>query len=295
MSIAIDIKNRTLPPWLRQTLSRPSEVSKMNTLLADLRLNTVCQNAACPNLGQCFSHRTATFLILGDTCTRHCRFCAIGKGHPAAIDADEPENIAEAVTRLGLEYAVITSVTRDDLPDGGAGHFNATIRALHSIEPRIKVEILIPDFQGSTEALDAVLQALPEVLGHNIETVPRLYPGIRPKADYDRSLGLLKKAKEIQPGVVTKSGIMLGLGEEPAEVMNVMRDLSETGCDILTIGQYLSPSPEHANIKRYVPPGEFDRYARTAGQMGFKAVVSGSWVRSSYHAAETYQAAISKR
>jgi lipoic acid synthetase len=266
----------------------------MNAWLADLRVNTVCQSASCPNLGQCFSRRTATFLILGNTCTRNCLFCAVKKGHPTAVDADEPQKISEAVKRLGLEYVVITSVTRDDLPDGGAKHFSDTLRAIHSDESKVKVEILIPDFQGSREALGIVLQALPEVIGHNIETVPRLYPAIRPKADYSQSLRLLKMAKDIQPDAVTKSGIMLGLGEKPDEVINVIRDLKEMSCDILTIGQYLSPSHEHASVKRYLPPEEFDYYARAAEQMGFKSVVSGPWVRSSYHAAGTYQQAISK-
>ena len=291
----MDNINGTLPAWLKQTLPKPSEVNEMNACLADLQVNTVCQSASCPNLGQCFSQRTATFLILGNTCTRNCLFCAVKKGHPTAVDVNEPQKISEAVRKLGLEYVVITSVTRDDLPDGGAKHFSDTLRAIHSDESKVKVEILIPDFQGSREALGIVLQALPDVVGHNIETVPRLYTTIRPKADYGQSLGLLKKAKDIQPDVVTKSGIMLGLGEKPEEVINVIRDLTEMGCDILTIGQYLSPSHEHASVKRYVPPEDFKHYAQAAEQMGFKAVVSGPWVRSSYHAARIYREANLKK
>lgn len=287
--------NKTLPPWLKQTLSRPSEVNGMNALLADLRLNTVCQSASCPNLSQCFSHRTATFLILGNTCTRNCRFCAIVKGHPVAVDAGEPRNISDAVEKLELDYVVITSVTRDDLPDDGAGHFSDTIRAIRYDHPRVKIEVLIPDFRGLFEALCTVLRASPDVLGHNLETVPRLYSAIKPGADYHRSLELLEKAKETRPDVLTKSGIMLGLGETVGEVVNVIRDLARTGCDILTIGQYMSPSLYHAHVERYVPPDEFNDYARIAEETGFKAVVAGPWVRSSYRAAEVYRQAISRR
>ena len=269
-------------------------MNEMNTLLADFQLNTVCQSAACPNLGQCFSDRTATFLILGNICTRHCRFCAVRKGHPAAVD-DEPQKISEAIKRLGLKYAVITSVTRDDLPDGGASHFGDVLEAIHSSNPGVKTEVLIPDFQNSPEALDTVLQASPDVTGHNLETVPRLYPSTRSKADYRNSLGLLKMIKNRQPDFLTKSGIMLGLGEKPEEILNVLKDLREIDCDILTIGQYLSPSPGHASVRRYVPPGEFSQYARIAERMGFKAVVSGPWVRSSYRAAEIYRIATRKR
>jgi lipoic acid synthetase len=270
-------------------------VNEMNTLLASLRLNTVCQSAACPNLGQCFSNRTATFLILGNICTRHCRFCAVKKGHPGAVDADEPEKISEAIKRLGLKYVVITSVTRDDLPDGGASHYGDVLGTIHSSNPRVKTEVLIPDFQNSPEALDIVLRASPDVTGHNLETVPRLYPSIRPKSDYRDSLGLLKKIKDRQPDFLTKSGIMLGLGEKAEEVIKVLKDLREIDCDILTIGQYLSPSSGHASVRRYVPPEEFIQYVRVAERMGFKAVVSGPWVRSSYRAAETYRIATRKR
>jgi lipoic acid synthetase len=287
--------NKTLPGWLKQTLSRPSEVNGMNALLADLRLNTVCQNASCPNLSQCFSLRTATFLILGDHCTRRCRFCAIGKGRPLAVDDREPRHISDAIEKLGLDYVVITSVTRDDLPDGGAGHFSDTIHVIRADHPGVKIEVLIPDFQGSLEALLIVLRAYPDVLGHNLETVPGLYSDIRPGADYNRSLEILRKAKEIQPGVLTKSGIMLGLGETAEEVVSVMRDLAGSGCDILTIGQYLRPSLDHAEIERYVTPDEFDDYARIGEGMGLKAVVAGPWVRSSYRAAEIYRQAILRR
>ena len=286
------IMNKTLPPWLKQTLPKPSAVLEMTDLMAGLRLNTVCQSASCPNLCQCFSRRTATFMILGGTCTRGCRFCAVNKGQPVPVDTEEPLHITAAVKKLGLEYAVITSVTRDDLPDGGAGHFSDTINAIHCEQPGVKVEILIPDFQGSAESLRIVLQSSPEVLGHNLETVPRLYPSVRPKAGYVRSLELLKMVKDIQPGTVTKSGIMLGLGEDTEEVINSMRDLKETGCDILTVGQYLSPSDKHHSVERYVPPEEFEYYSHAAEEMGFKGVVSGPWVRSSYHAAEVYHKVI---
>lgn len=260
----------------------------MNSLLADLRLNTVCQSASCPNLGECFSEHTATFLILGDVCTRNCNFCAVAKGQPSAIDPTEPGRIAEAVKKLGLEYVVITSVTRDDLSDGGARHFADTILAIHAERPAVNVEVLTPDFQGSYEALDMVMHAGAAVVGHNVETIPGLYPAVRPKADYQQSLDVLRKAKKIRPDVLTKSGMMLGLGEEPEEVVAVMSDLIETGCDILTLGQYLSPSSKNVPVKRYVPPAEFEEYARIAERIGFKAVVSGPWVRSSHHAARTY-------
>jgi lipoic acid synthetase len=286
---------KTLPPWLKQRLPKPSEVKEMGALLADLQLNTVCQSASCPNLGECFSRRTTTFLILGNVCTRNCLFCAVKKGRPQVVNAGESRKISEAIKRLGLKYVVITSVTRDDLPDGGAGHFSDLTQAIHINNPGVKIEILIPDFQNSPEALKTVLRASPDVIGHNIETVPGLYPSIRPRADYMNSLGLLKKIKALHPGFVTKSGIMLGLGESSEEVIGVMRDIVATGCDILTIGQYLSPSPEHASVKRYVPPEEFSDYSQTAGEMGFKAVVSGPWVRSSYRAAEAYLKAISGR
>ncbi|OGO20812.1 MAG: lipoyl synthase [Chloroflexi bacterium RBG_16_50_9] len=284
--------NRTLPVWLKQKLPRPSEVNKMNSLLTDLQLNTVCQSAACPNLGECFSNRTATFLILGDICTRNCLFCAVEKGHPSAVDSSEPQRISEAVKRLELAYVVITSVTRDDLPDGGAGHFANTLRAIYSHNSGVTTEVLIPDFQGSTAALSRVMQAHADVVSHNIETVPRLYPAIRPGADYGRSLILLKTAKAVQSDTLTKSGIMLGLGERYEEVINVMEDIRKTGCDILTVGQYLSPSSRNASLERYITPEEFEDYARTARQIGFKAVVSGPWVRSSYHAAGMYREAI---
>jgi lipoyl synthase len=280
---------KALPVWLRQSLSKPSEVNMMNSLLDELELKTVCQSASCPNLGECFSQKTATFLILGNVCTRNCAFCAVEKGQPVIADSDEPQKIAEAVNRLGLKYVVITSVTRDDLPDGGAAHFADTIRAVHLLQNDVKVEVLIPDFQGSLESLATVVRASPAILGHNLETVPRLYRTVRPKAEYRRSLDILVQAKTIQPDILTKSGIMLGLGEKPEEVESVMNDLRETGCDILTIGQYLSPSSRHAPIERYITPVEFENYALFGENLGFKAVVSGPLVRSSHHAFSTYQ------
>lgn len=285
--------NKPFPDWPRQRLPRPSEVNKMNSLLADLQLNTVCQSAACPNLGQCFSDGTATFQILGDICTRNCSFCAVKQGRPGPVDPNEPQRISEAVRRLRLEYVVVTSVTRDDLPDGGAAHFARTARAIRSHNSRVKVEVLIPDFQGSSETLGTLLRASPDTVGHNIETVPRLYPAITPGADYRRSLELLKRAKGMRPDVLTKSGMMLGLGERPEEVPDVMRDLKEMDCDILTIGQYLSPSPRHRVVDRWVTPEEFDDYTEAARRLGFRKVVCAPWVRSSYRAARTYLEAIS--
>jgi len=265
----------------------------MNSLLANLELNTVCQSASCPNLGECFSDRTATFMIMGRICTRNCRFCAVEKGHTVTVTRDEPQKISEAVRWLGLDYVVVTSVTRDDLPDGGAAHFVKTLEKIYSDNFQVKVEVLTPDFQGSSEALDTLMQAAPDVVGHNIETVPRLYSSVRPGADYLRSLGVLNTVKCMRPDVLTKSGIMLGLGENSEEVIEVVRDLREVGCDILTIGQYLRPSLKHVRVERYVSPQEFESYALIAKEVGFKAVVSGPWVRSSYHAATMYREATS--
>jgi lipoic acid synthetase len=287
--------NKVLPAWLKQRLPKPSEVDWMNSLLANLGLNTVCQSASCPNLGECFSERTATFMIMGRICTRNCRFCAIEKGHAASVMLDEPQRISEAVRRLGLDYVVVTSVTRDDLPDGGVANFVKTLEEIHSNNLQVKIEVLIPDFQGSSEALGTLMQASLDVVGHNIETVPRLYHSIRPGADYLRSLRVLNSVKSMRADLLTKSGIMLGLGENSEEVIHVMRDLREVGCDILTIGQYLSPSSGHVRVERYVSLGEFDNYALIAHKVGFKAVVSGSLVRSSYRASMMYQDAISNK
>jgi lipoic acid synthetase len=233
-------------------------------------------------------------MILGDICTRNCTFCAVKKGKPQAPDPQEPEHIVEAVNKLGLRYVVITSVNRDDLPDGGSSHFAQTIRAIHKYDPNIMVEVLIPDFKGSLSALQTVIDAFPAVLNHNIETVPRLYPEVRPQAKYQRSLELLKQAKLFSGGLLTKSGLMLGLGEARAEVFEVMADLRQAGCDLLTIGQYLPPSLKHHKVVRYIPPEEFEQYQNRGREMGFLSVISGPLMRSSFHAAETYLSAVQK-
>jgi lipoyl synthase len=251
--------------------------------------HTVCESAQCPNRGDCFSHGAATFMLLGDVCTRNCGFCAVTSGVPALPDPTEPELIARAIAGLGLRYAVLTSVTRDDLPDGGAGVFAAALRVIHSASPGCRVETLIPDFQGDGASLQTVLEAKPAVLNHNLETVPRLYPQVRPQATYARSLRLLAKVKELRPATPTKSGLMLGLGETEAEVIAVMRDLRSAGCDLLTLGQYLRPSLAHLPVAEYLPPEVFDVYQRRGLEMGFAYVASAPLVRSSYAAAEAYQ------
>ncbi len=274
------------PPWLRVRLPAGGTYQEVNSLLDNLGLHTVCEEARCPNKGECFHSGTATFLILGDVCTRRCRFCAVAKGTPQPLDWDEPERVARAVEALGLRYAVITSVTRDDVPDGGAGIFAETIRAIRRRMPACRVEVLVPDFQGSEDALRVVMDAGPDVLNHNLETVPRLYPTARPGADYARSLRLLRQAKALSPTALTKTGLMLGLGETPDEVRAVMADLVSVGCDLLTLGQYLQPSRAHLPVERYVPPEEFAALAREGVAMGLKHVEAGPLVRSSYHARE---------
>lgn len=274
------------PAWLWRSISveRQEAVRRMEDLLDGLALHTVCQEALCPNLPECFGQGTATFLILGDVCTRNCRFCAVKKGRPLPPDPEEPERVAEAAARLGLRHVVVTSVTRDDLPDGGAGHFAATVRAIRRRLPRAGVEVLIPDFRGSLAALETVLDAGPNVVNHNVETVPRLYPLIRPQANYQRSIGILSWIKIRTPHIATKSGLMLGLGEQIAEVLRVLYDLREAGCDMLTLGQYLQPTEHQHPVVRYVPPEEFADYQEKAEAMGFRKVVAGPLVRSSYQA-----------
>ena len=280
-----------LPPWLRKSFTDIPSVGRTSSLVGDLQLNTVCQEARCPNLGECFAQGNATFLLLGNICTRNCRFCAIEKGKPSLPDIDEPRRISEAVSRLRLRYVVLTSVTRDDLPDGGAAHFAETVRMIQVANPETRVEVLVPDFGGSARALQVLLEALPSVVAHNIETVPRLYPAIRPKANYRQSLNFLQSIRVYQQSILTKSGLMLGLGETSEEVIEVMSNLREADCDFLTLGQYLRPSPKHHKVARYIHPGEFDQYARIAKQMGFKGVASGPWVRSSFNAVEMYRVA----
>ena len=281
------------PEWLRRKLPDPEPLNRMRNLLERHGLNTVCQRALCPNQGECFGQGTATFLILGKTCTRNCAFCAIPtEARPPAPDPDEPRRIAGAAAELGLKHVVITSVTRDDLEDGGASHFARTVGALKESHPEIVVEVLIPDFQGSEAALKKVMDSRPDILNHNLETVPRLYPKVRPQAGYSRSLEFLKRAKVISPGGITKSGLMLGLGEEKEEILGVMADLREVSCDLLTLGQYLRPSGRHHPVVRYVPPEEFEELRAGGEKMGFKAVFSAPLVRSSFHAAEIFKKTI---
>jgi len=265
---------------------------ELKQLISDLNLHTVCESAACPNLGECWNRRTATFMILGNVCTRRCGFCAVQKGGPLPVDYDEPRRVAEAVAAMGLRYAVVTSVNRDDRKDGGAELFKLTIEAIRERIPGCKVEVLVPDFQGSHAAMEIVMNARPDVLNHNTETVPRLYRQVRLGARYERSLDMLRYAKELRPETPVKSGLMLGLGETQDEVLQVMRDLHEHRVDILTLGQYLRPSPKHLPIVRYIPPEEFDDYRRAGAGMGFAHVEAGPLVRSSYHADDSHAAAI---
>jgi lipoic acid synthetase len=276
------------PPWLKKRIPPFEDLVKVKSILDSADLHTVCEEARCPNLGECFSKGTATILILGRICTRNCGFCAVAHGVSAPPEEEEPERVAQAVKKMGLRYVVITSVTRDDLPDGGASHFAKTIQAIRALDRGIKIEVLIPDFKGDLSSLIAVLKEGPDVLNHNIETIPRLYPDARPQADYRRSLHLLKKAKERGAQTLTKSGFMLGLGETEGEVFSLLRDLSDVGCDFLTIGQYLQPRPDRLPVVRYVPPGEFEAYKKMGGKMGFKSVASGPFVRSSFHAAQMF-------
>jgi len=282
-----------LPPWLTRRLSDSAAVDEVAGMLADLGLATVCDEAHCPNRVQCYAGGTAAFMILGNRCTRACRFCAVEGGRPSPAGADEPDALAEACRRLGLRHVVITSVTRDDLPDGGAGHFADTIRAVRRRLPKAVIEVLTPDFLGRREAIETVVSARPDVFNHNVETVPRLYAAIRPEADYLRSLDVLRYASalaaEAGARLYTKSGLMLGLGETDDEVRGVLGDLRGVGCDMVTIGQYLAPSPAHAPVARYVEPAAFDAWGQEARQMGFGAVAAGPFVRSSYHAEQLFR------
>ncbi len=274
------------PSWIRAKAPVGAGVARIKTLLRESKLTTVCEEAMCPNLGECFSHGTATFMILGDVCTRRCPFCDVAHGRPAPLDPAEPEQLAESIATLGLRYVVITSVDRDDLRDGGAGHFAACLRAIRGRNRDTRLEILVPDFRGREEVALAQFEAdaIPDVFNHNLETVPRLYRQARPGADYLGSLRLLQAFKAGHPGVPTKSGIMLGLGEEQDEVLAVMRDLRGHGCDMLTVGQYLQPTRDHLPVRRYWTPEEFEQLRRAGEEMGFSAVASGAMVRSSYHA-----------
>lgn len=272
--------------WLRRTLPDQRVLDRMDALLEGLNLHTVCDSALCPNRGECFKKGTATFIILGNICTRNCGFCAVKKGKPLPLDPEEPYHIAQAARHLQLKHIVVTSVTRDDLPDGGAEHFAETIIEIKKQLPKSTVEVLVPDFEGSWEALQRVIDAQPEVINHNIETVNRLYRLVRPKAVYKRSLELLRQVKIRDKNIISKSGIMVGLGEEEEEIIQAMKDLREVDGDILTIGQYLRPSPLHLRVQNYIHPDKFEEYQKTGMSLGFKYVASAPLVRSSYHAGE---------
>jgi len=279
------------PSWLRAPAPVGGNYRDLKNLITRLGLHTVCESAACPNVGECWNHRTATFMILGNVCTRRCGFCAVQKGGPLPVDYDEPRRVAEAVELMGLKYAVVTSVNRDDRKDGGAELFAMTINAIRDRIPGCKVEVLVPDFQGSHAAMKMVMDARPDVLNHNTETVPRLYRQVRLGARYERSLEMLRYAKELAPETPVKSGLMLGLGENKDEVVGVLRDLRAHNVDIITLGQYLRPSPKHLPIVRYISPDEFADYRRIGAEIGFAHVEAGPLVRSSYHADESHSAA----
>lgn len=279
-----------IPRWAKGSSPVERGVASTQQVLQREQLHTVCRSAACPNRGECYAHGTATFLIMGDQCTRNCRFCAVQSGQPGPLDPDEPYRLARAARELGLKYVVITSVTRDDLPDGGAGHFAECIRALRKEIPAVAIEVLTSDFRGDHSALKRVIEAGPDVFNHNVETVPRLYRRVRPRADYRRSLNILQWAHEMSGHRAVKSGLMVGLGETPSEVLEVLKDIRNAGCDLVTIGQYLRPSHAHLPVSEYVSPGRFEFYRREGEKAGFAGVSSGPLVRSSYNAAEAARA-----
>ena len=288
------------PEWLKIKInSNPENITEVKKMLSRLSLHTVCEEANCPNLMECFGKRTATFMIMGRTCSRNCRFCNVESSIPESLDKNEPEHIAEAVKELGLRHVVITSVTRDDLPDGGAEHFSDTIKAVKKINRNVIVEVLIPDFKGDEKALSLVIEAGPEILNHNVETIPRLYPEVRPQADYRQSLNVIRNSKIFSgksgKSIFSKSGIMVGLGESREEVLSLFSDLREADCDILTVGQYLAPSAGHYPVAEYINPDLFSFYREEAEKMGFKSVASGPFVRSSYNAAEVMKQASGKK
>ena len=286
--------NGPKPPWLKIRVREGEASQEVEKILRGLHLHTVCEEATCPNRMECFGSGTATFMVLGKNCTRNCRFCDVNQDDPEPVDTDEPAHVADAVRRLNLRHVVVTSVTRDDLPDGGAGHFAEIVRRVHAVNRdtagrQVLVEVLIPDFGGQEEPLRLVAESGPDVLNHNVETVPRLYNDVRPMADYRRSLTLLERAKAVNGCMITKSGIMAGLGGKDEEVLAVLRNLRAAGCDFLTIGQYLAPSKGHYPVQEYVHPDTFEMYREKGLEMGFRAVASGPFVRSSYHAGELYR------
>jgi lipoic acid synthetase len=282
------IARRRLPPWLKRPLPRSKGQKPLDDLLDDQRLHTVCEEANCPNKAHCFAHGTATFMILGDICTRACRFCSVKFGRPKPPDADEPRRLAQTAAAMNLAHVVITSVDRDDLPDGGSAHWAAVIRAVSAALPEATIEVLTPDFQANGSQIDTVIEAAPRIYNHNIEVVPSLFPKIQPSKRYDRSLHLLRRVKHVAPGMTTKSGLMVGLGETRAEISQTMRELRDAGVDMLTIGQYLKPEPGLAEVEKYYEPQEFEEMKQEALAMGFPKVASGPYVRSSYNAKEQF-------
>ncbi|MBI5585467.1 MAG: lipoyl synthase [Deltaproteobacteria bacterium] len=283
------------PPWLKKKIVPGQKIFWVKGLIQEEGLHTVCQEAHCPNQAECFSGGTATFLLMGDRCTRNCSFCAVSPGLPEPLDAAEPARVARAIRKMGLTYAVLTSVTRDDLPDGGGNHFKETVLAVRKENPQTRIECLIPDFQGSEKALAVLAESRPAVINHNLETVPRLYAEVRPGANYRRSLSIFWSWQQKFPAGLTKSGIMVGLGENEKEILALLEDLREQGCALLTIGQYLQPGPGYLPVKRYVAPEEFAAWGAAALKMGFKAVASGPWVRSSFQAARMYEQALTEK
>jgi len=277
------------PRWLKKSMPKGGDYQRVTRLLSEAGLHTVCQEAACPNMFECFSKNTATFMILGSNCTRNCRFCNVTSNPPSPVDPDEPKRVADTVLKLKLTYVVVTSVTRDDLPDGGASHFACVIQAIKKAGPGIRVEVLIPDFQGDVKALDTVAEADPDVINHNIETVKCLYSRVRPQALYQRSLDLIRHVTERFPGLPSKSGIMVGLGETPEEIGATFQDLYDHGCNILTVGQYLQPTRDHLSVEKFYSPEEFEQLDRLARDIGFKQVAAGPFVRSSYKAGELFE------
>lgn len=275
---------RRHPDWLKVKIGGGKNFVRMKSLLRNAKLHTICEEAKCPNIAECFGSGTAVFLILGNICTRNCRYCMVKYGEPSSINPDEPRDVAESVKKLGLKYVVITSVTRDDLEDGGANVFYKTVKEIKKLNKNCKVEVLIPDFKGKMESLQKIINAKPDVINHNIEVVQELFPDIRPQGNYETSLEILKNIKKIKKGVKTKSGFMVGLGETNEQILKTMKDLKRANVDFLTIGQYLQPSKDHVEIKRYYIPGEFEEFKKKALNMGFKHVESGPLVRSSYHA-----------
>lgn len=278
------------PVWLKQRLPSGSAHEKVGAMISKAKIHTVCEKAQCPNIWECFSRKTATFMIMGDHCTRNCGFCAVAHGPNRFPDPEEPVRIAGMVQNLNLDYVVITSVTRDDLPDGGASFFVRTVKEIRQKVPHALIELLIPDFKGNKDSLKRIIEVRPDVLNHNIETIPRLYTMIRPEAIYQRSLDLLRRVVTFDSTIITKSGLMLGLGEQPEEILNALKDLLDAGCQLVTMGQYLQPTKAHLPVERYIPPEEFDNWRKIALEMGFVEVASGPFIRSSYNAKKLFQA-----